>query len=1330
MNWKRVLSMLAAAICALGAEAAQYHVTTRQTYTGIWSLRPGSGLIYHIDPGGEIVVNKSNGNCYIEVCYTGNAGTPCGLWLEGGTIRSDVLALRGSGNNKSYSTYRQLSGTLNMAADGGIFFDGGIVEMSGGVCNGPVNFRNCAFAEFTMSGGMLNAPSFGGANMDKADITFAVVDAYAVTGDYRTSNRYAIKATTPITQAPKSLTITGTPVSGCAYGLVDGITNDTFFTQTTVRVPAGWELARRGGKLLLIESAPLAVKTATWTGAAGDGNPRTPGNWICYAGDGTVIANSLPGFDTTVLVPAETTNFTFPADRAIVFGELRFQGDQYIVPSETDWRGLDFSLVTRAPATIDLNGQVLKVSGEPSATPQPVDLTQPGGTMRATYYGNSTQQAGSPAQLVDNQAVNTSRLLSGNFQGCALDYDFGAGKETVVRGVRFYCPSGPRRPKALTISGTNADPATATDADWNLLYTGSNLNLKSGGWTDYLTFDNDTPYRAYRIKVTANMGSDEYGNYLEFYEMEFVREARQPATEVTTEVAGGELRFDIPADLYKEIAKTKLSGALKVVKEGEGTLGFKKTNQSFTGGVDTLAGILRTQGAPGEWIFGGAATQNQTATTVTLHEDTMLDLWAYQAWGFTTLVLDGGTVTGRSPLFNPKLRLTAPSTIRATGDLLVSPGADLSDLGGQTLTLQISGGTCTAFKQSSISNGVIDVVSGGWFENAVALDARTVDLKMSAAMRLTAPLAVHDYVARRDSNYNEGDAELAVYGTFVPVTDFFWGCTMQDGSAIDLSARTNEWSIVSAFTVGRNVVSFADGASVTIALGARRPVRGERIVCWHVAPTNLETLSFAFSFDDETMTAEPALVTPTGIFYGNEPSVVDRAYWTGAIDDDVTKPGNWACTNIVNEGVVGAVPGTITTIHLAGDCAMNVPAESDLAYWWVICDAPLALTADCDWRGLDLNLIQDGAVIDLRGHKLFVSGFAGTTVRTLTITDSTTGAPGEFHVEVPEAAPFYVSTIAIDGNVRLVKEGAGTFLMSRAHQAYRGGTEIVAGVLRSEVDVIDWPFGGDGILDPSAMTITVRKGGQLYLAGKQHWANATVVLAGGVVQGQTADFNPTIVVTEDSQISPKSGNLTISPTAQFCDLGGKTLSVAIESGRGFYLNQSQLENGTFDILSGGWFGVKAVLDARTVNLKVGCALDISADLTVRDYESKYGANYNAGTNVMTVCGTFTPLTDFFYGCTLANGATIDLSSKTNAWSTTSAFTSSRKTVDFEPSARVGVKLGERKLEDGDQVIAWTEETAPENARQLKFKLLEGGGTLYVEDDGVYFRASGLVIFVR
>ncbi|MCQ2395981.1 MAG: hypothetical protein MJ249_17010, partial [Kiritimatiellae bacterium] len=263
MNWKNVFSLLAAAICVLGAEAAQPHITTAVSYNGIWSVGPN--FIYHIDPGGSVVVNKANGNCYMEILKT-SAGSPAEVWLEGGTAQAEVLAFRGE-----YATYFQKSGTLTLTG-GGFLIDGGNVVgsrtwLAGGTCNATVNFRNTVVAEFRMSGAKLIAPTFGGANMDKAKIYFDLTNtAYAVTGDYRTSNHYAIKATTPITQAPKSLTITGTPVSGCAYGLVDGITNDTFFTQTTVSVPAGWEFSRRGGKLLLIESAPLAVKTATWTG--------------------------------------------------------------------------------------------------------------------------------------------------------------------------------------------------------------------------------------------------------------------------------------------------------------------------------------------------------------------------------------------------------------------------------------------------------------------------------------------------------------------------------------------------------------------------------------------------------------------------------------------------------------------------------------------------------------------------------------------------------------------------------------------------------------------------------------------------------------------------------------------------------------------------------------------------------------------------------------------------------------------------------------------------------------------------------------------------------
>ncbi len=222
MDLKKMVSMIVGAVCALAVEAAQYHITTPVTHSGIWSI--GGGNITHVEPGGSEVVNKSSGNCYIEILAT-TAAMPAELWVEGGYVQSEVLALRGE-----YSTCRVYSGLMTLTG-GGFLFDGGAsvggrVWLIGGTCEAAVNFRKCAIAELRMGGGRLISPTLGGDNMDKAKIYFDLTNtAYAVTGNYRTSDRYAIKATTPITQAPKSLTITGTPVSGCAYGLVDGRTS-------------------------------------------------------------------------------------------------------------------------------------------------------------------------------------------------------------------------------------------------------------------------------------------------------------------------------------------------------------------------------------------------------------------------------------------------------------------------------------------------------------------------------------------------------------------------------------------------------------------------------------------------------------------------------------------------------------------------------------------------------------------------------------------------------------------------------------------------------------------------------------------------------------------------------------------------------------------------------------------------------------------------------------------------------------------------------------------------------------------------------------------------
>ena len=659
--------------------AASREVTTVQTYTGVCTISPGTtSETWHVQPNGSLVVNTDkSGNNYIEIRNV----NPSALELNGGSISAGALALRGE-----YSTYRQQSGTMTLN-ESGFLIDGGTVELLGGTCSAVVNFRNCSSATFTMGGGRLRTSSVTGSNMARADFRFRVTnDAFAVTTPW---SEAMITATTPITQVPKSLTIDGDPVPGCVYALVDGLTNDTFFTALTPSVPTGWMLARIGRRLLLAEPDSLAITAATWTGAVGDGDPRTPGNWICRDAAGTIRLGAIPGVATTVSVPSDAATFTFPADKAIPLAEVRFLGTSFALAADVDWTGLTSDVLTMPPTTIDLNGHTLRVCDEPV-------------------------------------------------------------------------------------------PAVA---------------------------------------------------------------------EVTSGVAGGTLLFDIPAGGEVSLAHVALTGALTVVKEGAGVLSFVKTHQTFTGGVDVRAGSIWAMGEPAYWTFGGASRTQPAATVLTLHAGTMLDLRAYAGWGYTTMVLDGGTVAGRSTLFNPRMQLTAPSTLQvvASGDLNVK-GAVI-DLGGQTLTVSIASGKYLKLESSVISNGVLDVVQGGWVTNQTALDARTVDLKIGSALALEAELSVRDYEAKFTSNYSSGTAPLKVYGTFTPTTDFFYGCTLQDGATLNLAAKTGAWSTTSAFTGALNVVTFADGARVTVELGDRLPEQGEQLIAWTPAtkPANLSTLTFVDS---------------------------------------------------------------------------------------------------------------------------------------------------------------------------------------------------------------------------------------------------------------------------------------------------------------------------------------------------------------------------------------------------------------------------------------------------------------------------------------------------
>ncbi len=154
-----------------------------------------------------------------------------------------------------------------------------------------------------------------------------------------------------------------------------------------------------------------------------------------------------------------------------------------------------------------------------------------------------------------------------------------------------------------------------------------------------------------------------------------------------------------------------------------------------------------------------------------------------------------------------------------------------------------------------------------------------------------------------------------------------------------------------------------------------------------------------------------------------------------------------------------------------------------------------------------------------------------------------------------------------------------------------------------------------------------------------------------------------------------------------------------------------------------------------MDFDVAAALNVGATLNVRNYVARYEGSSNAGTAALNVYGTFTPETDNFYGCTMQNGSTLDLTAKTEVWSTTGAFTSGANTVTFAANSVVNVALAaDRELTFDEhglaQVVSW--ETEPPET--TKFKLAgparERKRPLLRRPGGLYMMRSMMMIIVR
>ena len=345
---------------------------------------------------------------------------------------------------------------------------------------------------------------------------------------------------------------------------------------------------------------------------------------------------------------------------------------------------------------------------------------------------------------------------------------------------------------------------------------------------------------------------------------------------------------------------------------------------------------------------------------------------------------------------------------------------------------------------------------------------------------------------------------------------------------------------------------------------------------------------------------------------------------------------------------------------------------------------------------------------------------------------------GKLHVEIGEGRTASVDSLGLAGGLALVKEGAGTLTMNRAGQTYTGGTHIEAGVL----DTLSGYAATRHFLGASGSDIVVGSGAGgadavFDFKGNVDYRVYNMRLNGGTLRNGGSDqaYNSGslghLTLSADSALEAAFNTTVFHATTDLWNLDTHTLTVEIEAGKTLYLTDPvTITNGVLWTKGDGcWRIVSKPVNMRGATLRAESALWISGQLDVDDYYAACTTDSNNGTAAMNVYGRFTPATDYFYGCTLQDGATIDLNGRSGAWSTTSAFTGGANTVSFATGATITIDGHERSDWVG-KIVDWGAGNAPAD---VTFKLDDAskamGRNLYVRDTGLY-ATVGVMIIIR
>ena len=416
----------------------------------------------------------------------------------------------------------------------------------------------------------------------------------------------------------------------------------------------------------------------------------------------------------------------------------------------------------------------------------------------------------------------------------------------------------------------------------------------------------------------------------------------------------------------------------------------------------------------------------------------------------------------------------------------------------------------------------------------------------------------------------------------------------------------------------------------------------------------------------------------------------------------------------------------------SGGSWVDNPYPSKLKVFWFKAYSGTTLIRDM----VPARRKADGVLgmLDLAQGKFYVNAGSGTFTAGPTV--ETVVAGGELHIDVAEGATSENSSVALRGCFKLVKDGGGTFVASKASQGYAGGTVANAGVVKCGVNG-STTLGAEGteVLVASDATdgaaVLSMNGKSIYDSYRLVMDGGSIVNSGGDVASGTVQLgHATLAQDAEIGISNSYGFVGASHAATSIDLGGNELAVTVASGKSFWLDNTTVTNGDVVVSGAGTLAVVGTaVKAATANFDIGCALNIGVAMSVGDYVANYAGTANAGTAALNVNGTFKPVQSGFYGPTMQDGSTLDVSEWPAAFPVASMAAAGSTNISFAANSTITVRLGSRRASGRTPLVGWS--SKPSNIDTVRFASAPGESrrAFVVKDDGLY-ALSGFVLIVK